>query len=312
MKRTLLITAAVLGGALLFSLGYLVKYFSGQWHAPRVLVTVNGQDILESELKREMRFLQVSEGVAFSSITREDVLDRMINDRLIMDEARRLKISISETSVDGFIAKFWEGYAPEEVNRLLSLQQLKPSDLQDLMHTRLLVEATIKQAVEDPIHIGEDEIEAYYWTHLLQFYRQDRVHARQIVVETKAQAEAILQQLAAGEAFADLAKRFSRGPEKDQGGDLGWVEKDGLPQSFSRVLFSQKTGQVSQPVATPYGYHLFLVDEKQTGGKIPLTEAKEMIAEDLKLQKIEKAFQAWLENLRAQATIVIHARRGAE
>jgi peptidyl-prolyl cis-trans isomerase C len=312
MKKTLIIAAAALAGVVLFSLGYWVKYFSGQWHAPRVLVMVNSQQILENELRQEMRFLQVSEGTAFSSITREDVLDRMINDHLILDEARRLKISIPDSAVDGFIAKFWEGYAPEEVNRLLAQQQLKPSDLRSLMHTRMLVEATIKRVVEDPIHVGEDEIEAYYWAHLMQFYRQDRVHARQIVVETKAQADTLLQQLAAGESFVSLAQRYSRGPEKDQGGDLGWVEKEELPQSFSRVLFGLRAGQVSQPVSTSYGYHLFLVEAKQTGGKLPLDEAKALIAEDLKLQKIEKAFQAWLENLRAQATIVIHARRGAE
>lgn len=312
MKKILFIIAAVLAGGVLFSLGYGFKYFSGQWYVPRVLVSVNNQEIMENELKREMRFLQVSEGTAFSSITREDVLDRMINDRLILEEARRLKVSVPESAVDGFIAKFWEGYAPEEVSRLLEQQQLKPSDLRALMHTRMMVEATIKRAVEDPIHIGDDEVEAYYWSHIMQFYRQDRVHARQIVVETKAQADTLLQQLQAGETFASLAQRYSRGPEKDQGGDLGWVEKEELPQSFSRVLFSLRAGQVSQPVSTPYGYHLFLVEAKQTGGKIPLDEAKPLIAEDLKLQKIEKAFQAWLENLRAQATIVIHARRGAE
>jgi len=220
MKKTLIIAAAALAGVVLFSLGYWVKYFSGQWHAPRVLVMVNSQQILENELRQEMRFLQVSEGTAFSSITREDVLDRMINDHLILDEARRLKISIPDSAVDGFIAKFWEGYAPEEVNRLLAQQQLKPSDLRSLMHTRMLVEATIKRVVEDPIHVGEDEIEAYYWAHLMQFYRQDRVHARQIVVETKAQAETLLQQLAAGSSTECGARwmpstrelAFMRGP----------------------------------------------------------------------------------------------------
>lgn len=312
MRKALIITAAVLAGMVLFSLGYWVKYFSGRWHAPRVLVTVNNQEILERDLKREMRFLQASEGAAFSTITREDVLDRMINDRLILDEAQRLKITVPDSAVDEFVAKFWEGYSTEEATRLMAQQQLKPSDLRSLMHTRMLVEATIKRAVEDPIQIGEDEIEAYYWAHIMQFYRQDRVHARQIVVETKAQAEAILQELAAGESFVSLAQRYSRGPEKDQGGDLGWVEKEELPQAFSRVLFGLKAGQVSQPVSTPYGHHLFLIESKQTGGRISLAEAKALIAEDLKLQKIEKTFQVWLENLRAQAAIVIHARRGAE
>ena len=195
---------------------------------------------------------------------------------------------------------------------ILKKQQLSWKEWRDLVSKRLLVEQTIKKAVEAHVQVGADEVEEYYWTHLLQFYRQDRLRARQIVVETKAQADTLKKKLAEGMEFQELAKQYSRGPEKDQGGDLGWVGKSDLPQAFTKVLFQMRSNTPSDPVATQYGYHIFLVEKRERGGKIPLAEAKKKIEEDLRLQKTDQAFRVWLENLRTQANIQINNRRGVK
>jgi parvulin-like peptidyl-prolyl isomerase len=151
----------------------------------------------------------------------------------------------------------------------------------------MLIEQTITRVVEDRVHVGEDEVEGYYWTNLLEFYRPVRVHARQIVVETEAQAKTLKKQLDEGENFQALARQYSRGPEKDQGGDLGWVGADDLPQAFT----------------TNYGYHIFTVDKRERGGRISLDEAKKEIKEKIKLNKTDQVFQSWLGEIRAQANI---------
>ncbi len=312
MKRTLIIVGVSVAGLTLFTLGYFSKYLSQRFYRPRLLVTVNSHDIQDADLKREMRFLRVSGSATFSNITREDVLDRMINDSLILAEAKRLRIAVAEEAVDEYLTNLWEGYSESESGQIMAQQQFSPAEWRGLIRRRLLVEETIRRAVEDQIHVGEDEIEEYYWTHLLQFYRQVRLQARQIVVETREQAETIKKQLDEGEDFQELARKYSRGPEKDQGGDLGWVGKSDLPQSFSRVLFQMRPKQISKPVSTQYGYHIFFVEKRERGGKIPLEEAKKIIEKNLRLQKSDRVFQAWLENLRGQASIVIHDRRGVE
>jgi parvulin-like peptidyl-prolyl isomerase len=312
MKKILLIIVVGVLGIGLFLLGFFSKYLTQHFYQPRVLVAVNDTEILDVDLKREMRFLQVSENMAFSDITREDVLDRMINDDLIVEEAARLQIVIPEDSVRKYIKQFWKGYSEEEIEEILKNQQLALSEWRALIHKRLLVEQTIKKAVEAHVHVGADEVEEFYWTHLLQFYRQDRLQARQIVVETKAQAITLKEKLDEGAVFQELAKQYSRGPEKDQGGDLGWVGKNDLPQAFTKVLFKMRLNKPSDPVATKYGYHIFLVEKRERGGKIPLEEAKKMIEKDLRLQKTDQAFRVWLENLRAQASIKIKNRRGVE
>ncbi|MBN1594969.1 peptidylprolyl isomerase [candidate division FCPU426 bacterium] len=313
MKKILTIAGVALVGGSLFSLGFFSKYLAQRFYnQPRVLVMVNNKKIMDTDLKREMRFLQVSENMAFSDITREDILDRMINDCLILEEAERQQVSIPENKIEEYVEKFWEDYKPDEVERVLKSQQLTQEEWRNMAHKRLLVERTIEKAVEAHVHVGEDEVEEFYWTHLLQFYRQDRLHARQIVVETEEQANTLKGKLDQGAAFKQLATEYSRGPEKDQGGDLGWVEKTDLPQAFSRVLFQMRPGQYSTPVATQYGYHIFYVEERERGGKIPLAEAKKMISKDLRLQKTDQAFRVWLENLRAQAVIQYKNRQGVD
>ncbi|MCD4813177.1 peptidylprolyl isomerase [bacterium] len=310
MKKTYIILGAVVLGLGVFSLGFFSKYLTQKFYKPKTLVSVNGVGILDVDLKREMQFLKVSDNMAFSNITRGDVLDRLINDALILEEAKRLKVVVAEEKVAGFMNGFWNGSAEGDSERMLKEQHLTPEDWRMLVTKRLTIEQTINQAVEERIHVGDDEVEEFYWTHLLQFYRQVRVHARQIVVETREQADTLRQKLEAGTPFQELAAQYSRGPEKDQGGDLGWVGKEDLPQTFTKVLFQLKPGKPSDPVATEYGYHIFLVEKRERGGKIPLEEAKKMIARDLRLAKTDKAFRVWLEDLRSQAEISIHNRQG--
>jgi len=312
MRRTLIVAGVIAVGLGLFALGYFSKIILMRLYQPRVLAHVDGVAISDAELKRETLFLKVSKNAGLSDITREDVLNRLINDRLILNEAGRLSLSVSKEVVENYLKSFWENYSAQEVNDILREHQISASAWREIIRRRILIEKVIKQAVESQVHISQDEEEEYYWTHLLEFHRQRQVHVRQIVAETLAQAETIRNKLDEGADFKSLAAAYSLGPEKDQGGDLGWVGKSDLPRIFSQVLFKMKVGEISKPVATEYGYHLFLLEAQKKSGKIPLEEARDKIAENLKIVKIERAFQIWMEDLRARAKISIEDIRGVK
>lgn len=312
MKKILMIAALVGVGGGLFYLGYSTQNLSLLFHKPRLLARVNGIDITDENLKQELLFLKVSPDATFSDSTQEDVLNRLINNALILQEANRLKVMVPEAAVNSRLAASWEGYEPAEVRRIMRDNRISPAAWRRLIRNQLLVEAAIQQVVENRVRVSDEEVDSYYWAHLLEFYQPARVHARQIVVDTLAQAQAIKAKLDGGEDFLQLAEKYSRGPERDQGGDLGWVAQTDLPQAFSQALFKLAPGQVSDPVSTEYGFHLFRVDGKESGGKMPVEEAKRKIAQDLKLEKVDQAFQAWVEALRSPAKIIINDLRGAE
>lgn len=305
----LILSALVL---LVFVLGLYFQDISLLFNRPKVVARVNAVEITDRDLKREMAFLKVSENASFSENTREDLLDRMINDTLIVQEAKRLGLTVSEAEVNSRVAAAQVGYSSEESKKALKSLGLHADRWRDLIERQVLIEAVEKRVVEDTVRVGEDEIDAYYWAHQGEYYRPPRVHARQIVVETLEQARALKEKLKAGEEFQAMARKFSRGPEKDQGGDLGWVTELDLPRAFSQVLFHLPLGGVSEPVSTQYGFHLFRVEEADRGGKIPPDEAKRQIAEELKVEKADQAFQAWIEDMRSKAKITIKDLRGGE
>jgi peptidyl-prolyl cis-trans isomerase C len=86
-----------------------------------------------------------------------------------------------------------------------------------------------------------------------------QVKASHILVKTEDQANDILKRLAAGEDFAALAKRFSKCPSGEKGGDLGWFGKGMMVPGFEKTAFEADEGKVSGPVKTQFGYHLILV-----------------------------------------------------
>ncbi len=122
-----------------------------------------------------------------------------------------------------------------------------------------------------------------------------QIHARHILLESKAEAEVVLKRLQDGEDFAALAEELSKDPgSAQQGGDLGWFAKGGMIPEFDEVAFGLEPGMLSDVVATQYGFHIIMVEERD--------ENRELDPAMLYERKGE-AFDAWLLDLRDSATI---------
>lgn len=121
----------------------------------------------------------------------------------------------------------------------------------------------------------------------------------------KARIEAIYQELKAGADFAELARRYSEDPSSAaKGGELGWVGAEQVVGEFADAMQHQPFGQVSKPIATPYGYHIILVhDRRQTDKSENLLRQK--IRRTLYNQAVEDAWQQRLQALRQEAYVDI-------
>lgn len=126
-------------------------------------------------------------------------------------------------------------------------------------------------------------------------------HARHILVETEAQAQALLAQLKKGAKFDALAKQNSKDPgSAAHGGDLDWAPAQGYVPEFAAALQALAKGQLSDaPVKTQFGWHIILVEDVRDIQLPSLEELKPQMAPQIGQQKFEK-FQ---EELRAKAKI---------
>jgi peptidyl-prolyl cis-trans isomerase SurA len=105
------------------------------------------------------------------------------------------------------------------------------------------------------------------------------------------------ERILAGADFADLARANSDDSTAARGGDLDWIYAGDTVPEFERAMNELKPGEVSQPVRTPFGYHLIQVIERRSADMSP--ERKRLQARQaLRERKSDEAFQQWLRQLR--------------
>jgi len=124
--------------------------------------------------------------------------------------------------------------------------------------------------------------------------------ARHILVETQAQADAILASLKKGGKFEDIAKKQSKDPGSGaNGGDLDWAAPGNYVKEFSDAMVALKKGEVSAPVQSQFGFHIIRLDDVREAQLPKLEDVKPQIAQQLQQQRMA-AFQ---QELRAKAKV---------
>jgi len=134
------------------------------------------------------------------------------------------------------------------------------------------------------------DIEKYYKDNVVEFTKQDKVHASHILIriDDKRKSDEALKKItelkkeATPKNFAMLARKNSEDPgSQAKDGDLGEFDRGRMVPEFDKAAFSLKPGQISEPVKTQYGYHLIYVTKKIEGGQMPLEQAQNEIARKL-------------------------------
>ena len=165
----------------------------------------------------------------------------------------------------------------------------------------------IRRASRSQEKIDEKEALQYYEDHRFSFQIGPKVRARQIIVADGEEAIQILKRLKKGESFEKVAVQKSLGPEKAQGGDLGYFSPGEKPAEFDHV-FAMELGMISEVIRSPYGYHIFKLEEKIGPRQIPFEEAKLGILQELEQQKGEGNYQKWFKGLKGKAKVKINRK----
>lgn len=144
-------------------------------------------------------------------------------------------------------------------------------------------------ALAASVKVTDAEIEAYYNANKASFMQEEEVKGRHILIQVpdnaapgdddaaKAKIEDIIKQVQEGADFAELAKQFSQDPTAANGGELGWVPRGIMVENFEDALFSTEPGKMSEPVRTPFGWHVILVEDHKQERPETLEEASEEI-----------------------------------
>lgn len=294
--------------------------------AKAVAAQVNGRTITYQELNTEFRartrrpFETVEANPQWQRI-RKQILERIIDEQLLDEEAARQKISVPPEDIDQRFKKLEARFpSAEAFNQELSRRGLTADQLKTNIRKGLMRHQLLKKEVLDEIAVSPEELEAFYQAHKDKYAQEEAVRARHILIrvapdaspeddkKAKDKARAVLVKAKEGEDFAQLAKEYSEGPTKDRGGDLGYFGRGQMVKPFEDAAFSLKAGEIRGPVRTKFGYHIIKVEDKQEAKQLPYKEAKDQVKEDLTDEKANARYQEYVAQLRKKATITVNLK----
>jgi peptidyl-prolyl cis-trans isomerase D len=145
--------------------------------------------------------------------------------------------------------------------------------------------------------VSDQQVQQYYQGHQKDYQVPEEVKVRHILIKVdagadpkvdaaaKQKAEDLLKQIKGGADFAALAKANSDDPgSKEQGGELGMIQRGVTVPAFEKAAFGLEPGQISDVIKTQFGYHIIKVEEKQTAHLKSLDEVKAQILATLTRQ----------------------------
>ncbi|MFN2450143.1 MAG: peptidylprolyl isomerase [Candidatus Baltobacteraceae bacterium] len=254
------------------------------------VATVNGQAISRADLDSKLE-----NGPAAKS-----QLQQMVTNVLIDQYAQKNNIAVSQAEIDKIENQYKAQYPNGQWNELLKARGLSESDVQDLIRRQIILD----KATGSNVNVTESQIKQFFTKNHAQYDKPAMAHARHILVPTMALAQKVESDLKAGKDFGAEAKQYSTDPgSRDKGGDLGFFKKGAMVPAFDQYAFSGPIGKISQPIKSPFGYHVIQVIERKPGETATLASVHDQIKQQLRQQQESPLIPAFLQNLQAQAKI---------
>jgi peptidyl-prolyl cis-trans isomerase C/foldase protein PrsA len=233
------------------------------------------------------------------------VLDEVVDEELLLQAAGKAGITATPEAVDREVRMRADGYPAGTFQRVLTAEQLTLDAFREGVRRRLTIDAFLRGHLATLPAVNDADVSARYEANLAQMKRPAEVRARQILVRTSEEARHILEQLQARRlTFEQAAQQYSTGLEADDGGDLGWFAQGEMPQAFD-VCFALAPGQLSDVVASDYGFHLFQIVDKRAERTEQLPAVRERLVEELLRERQSAAVETLLAGLRKAIPVVV-------
>lgn len=285
----------------------------------RIVAVVNSEAITSQDLADRIRLSIASAGLPDTADTQRrlapQVLRGLIDERLQLQEARRLELQASEAEIERTLAAVAERNRLDVpgLERALRGMGIDPAVYRQQVAAQIawskLVERELRPRVSVARELIEQELAAGQGADeelllseiLLPVYAPDQEAA------VIAEAEGLLQSIRGDTDFAALARQISAAPSASEGGDLGWVRLGNLRPEFRASLASLAKGRVSAPLRSPQGVHLVLVRDRRAAAVAAPDELERQIRRRLEEEQLQRLADRRLRELRRRAFIDIRA-----
>ncbi len=291
----------------------------------KIAAVVGDEIVLLSEVEeRAAPFLQEiaalpnpQQRAARASALRREVLERLVDDHLIVQQANELKLAVSSEEIDRSIEQIKKEANLTDARLLEELRKIGQTMASYRQDTRklLLRHKVIQIAVGSKISVSDSDVQAYYERHL-RSGANVQVRASHVfiaipenadaaaVLEKEAIAKKVLERAKAGEDFAKLAREVSQDPAtRNEGGDLGLFGRGMLPKAIEEMVFSMRVGEVRGPARADRGFHVIKLVDRKVDEVKPLADIRQDLRNQLHQKEVERQTKNFLSELRKRTLV---------
>lgn len=246
---------------------------------------------------------------------KKDILNQIIEDKLVLSRAKELGIKITESEINERLDYIKNGFPSEEVfYDTIRTQGVTVANLKDRYRDQIMMKKLVDYEVKSKISVLPSETNAYYEKHKDRFRENDKYRIKNILIKAKddvsfelakVEIEDIYCKLKEGGNFDDLARQYSQGPNAEKGGDMGYIEKGQMLEVLDKAIFKLKLGEFSEPVKSDMGYHIFKAEDIKYGKQASLEEVQKDIQVIIFQEKFKAQVSEWLSGLKKKAYISI-------
>ena len=244
---------------------------------------------------------------------RQAVLEQLIEEQLILQEAKRRDLKASFEDVEKRLEEIRSQFAGrQDYEAMLAESHLTEEQLKTKLREQPVVQRAIDYQIRPKIRVSPAEVarassqvaaadspgEEVEALHLLIRVTESRPAA-----EAKGLAEQLHQRLLNGDDFEQLARNYSEEPHAEDGGRMGWVSRGELLPELDAVLFQLQPGQVSESIQTKLGFHLLKVMQRRTVSDRDVADAQRKVEGRIYQEKFSQALAQWLHELKERAYI---------
>lgn len=269
----------------------------------RSLVRIGNEDYTASQFEAFLheRFPESTIPLPRNDRVLSELLDRAINERLLLQAAREHQITVPDREVQEYLTN------AEIIQNSNHAKVRDISGPQRFAHAReiLMVNHYLQSMGSVRKGISVTDEKKYYESHPAAFQEPERYHVGEILVKDEPLARAIKGMLAKGKSFDSLARRYSTNELASKGGDLGWFARGELPEQFEKAVVGLKPGEHSRIIQTDYGFHIFKLKAIQAGHQIPFEKARREIQSLLTNERRQKVVARDVARLRKATPIAI-------
>lgn len=301
-------------------------FFPSEAVVDRIVAVVNQEIITLSEVEKMVGHLK-DEIATEDRLERRNrlnelsrmALERLIEERLIDQEAKRTGIKVSAKEIEGAIEeiKRRNSATQEDLEKALARDGLTLEAFKKEIEKKILRTKLVQLAIKVEPNVGEKELREFYLKNSERYrteesYRPGHILFRvpkeataEEVREIRAKCQKVHAKLKAGEDFGEMALLYSEDFSSKDRGDLGFFKKGELLPVFEKEALRLKVGEVSNIVRTDFGFHIIKLLDRKGGDPLPYEEVKERIRQDYLEMEFEKSLRQFLATLREKSIIEI-------